>query len=111
MESAAAPAPSRSRANCSGLKFDRIKPRRRSFLQLGNDRHGFAALLLQRPPKAARDMLSRPPLQFAQIRRKPGFSQSAACCGHDVVKAGRQGNPEIIREPGYGPCKQSVTSL
>src|SRR2546422_489055 len=27
MESAAAPAPSRSRANCSGLKFDRIKPR------------------------------------------------------------------------------------
>src|SRR6266550_7869833 len=27
MESAAAPAPSRPRANCSGLKFDRIKPR------------------------------------------------------------------------------------
>src|SRR5205823_12816535 len=53
----------------SQLLWIKVRPnqtaRRRSFLQLGNDRHGFAALLLQRPPTASRDVLCSPPFQFA----------------------------------------------
>ena len=60
-------------------------------LQLRNDGWPVLATRFQRPPKATRDVLFGPSLQFTQISQMPGFSHPSACRNENLAKIGGHG--------------------